>query len=177
MDLIQKGQEVNVATLKQLIATMKWTSAVDFDLAAAYEAKSGDRGMVYFGAKGDLNAMPFMSLDQDAGVGDTGGDNEENLRITSLSDMKKVHLICWDYKAVQKGTPARFAGSDLTITLTNDKGEAHVVTCDAGDVGNVVVIATIDNTSPIGAKLINTSKAGTLKGLKNSEQFFTLAEG
>jgi uncharacterized protein involved in tellurium resistance len=178
MELVQKGQEVVVESLKAILAKMKWTTAADFDLAAAYETKSGEKGMVYFGtpSKGNLNGFPFMKLDQDSGIGDTGGDNEENLRITKLDDMKAVHLICWDYGAVQKGAPARFKGSDLSITLTNDKGETNTVNCDAGDAGNTVILATIDNSSPIGARLINVSKAGTLKGLSNSDQLFNIVE-
>lgn len=171
MKLVQKGQEANIVSLKQLVATMKWTTAIDFDLAAVYEAKSGNKGMICFKNKGNMNVFPFMALDQDAGVGDTGGNNEENLRITKLDDMNKVHLICWDYKAVQRGIPARFANSDLSIVLTNDQGETQVVNLDAGDVGNVVVIATIDNTSPIGAKIINASKVGSLKNVNEVSTF------
>ena len=37
-----------------------------------------------------------MSLSGDAGVGDTGGDNEETMRIVRLDDMKKVWIFCWE---------------------------------------------------------------------------------
>ncbi|PID73247.1 MAG: hypothetical protein CSB33_04835 [Desulfobacterales bacterium] len=177
MELKQKGAEANVGGFKQLMVTMKWTTATDFDLAALYEDKSGKQGLVYFGEMGDLNAFPFMQLSGDEGVGDTGGDNEETMRITKLDDMNYVWLMCWDYGKVQDGQPARFKESDIRIMLMDDKGESHNVTLDTGDMGNVALIATIDNSSPIGAKLINSSKAGTLKGLKNLQQIVEIING
>jgi len=90
MELVQKGSEANVGGFKQLMVAMKWTTAADFDLAAAYENKEGKQGMVYFGELGDLNKFPFMQLSGDEGVGDSGGDNEETMRITKLDDMNYV---------------------------------------------------------------------------------------
>lgn len=176
MELKQKGEVANVATFKQLMVTMKWTTAADFDLAAAYENKQGKQGLVYFGELGDLNSFPFMQLSGDEGVGDKGGQNEETMRITKLDDMKYVWILCWDYGKVKNGEPARFKGSDVTLSVMDDKGATHNVTLDTGDMGNVALIATIDNSSPIGAKLINSSKAGTLKGLKTLDQLFELVK-
>ncbi len=176
MELKQKGSEANVGGFKQLMVTMKWTTAADFDLAAAYEGKDGKKGLAYFGELGNLNAFPFMQLSGDEGVGDTGGDNEEVMRITKLDDMKYVWILCWDYGKVQEGSPARFEDSDVSLSVMDDKGTAHNVTLDTGDMGNVALLATIDNSSPIGVKLINTSKAGTLKGLKNLQQLVDIIE-
>ena len=177
MELVQKGAEANVGGFKQLMVSMKWTTAADFDLAAAYEGKDGKQGLVYFGEKGDLNAFPFMQLSGDEGVGDSGGDNEETMRITKLDDMKYVWLLCWDYGQVKDGTPARFKDSDVSLSVMDDKGTAHNVTLDTGTLGNVAVLATIDNSSPIGAKVINTSKAGTLKGMKNLQDLIDIING
>ncbi len=176
MELAQKGAEANVGGFKQLLVTMKWTTAADFDLAAVYETKDGRKGLVYFGDLGDLNAFPFMQLSGDEGVGDAGGDNEEQMRIANLDEMKFVWILCWDYGKVQEGGPARFAGSDVVLTVMDDKGNAHDVTLDTGDTGNVALLATIDNSSPIGGKLVNTSKAGTLKGLSNLNQLLGIIE-
>jgi tellurite resistance protein TerA len=177
MELKQKGSEANVGGFKQLMVTMKWTTAADFDLAAAYEGKDGKQGLIYFGEQGDLNAFPFMQLSGDEGVGDTGGDNEETMRITKLDDMKYVWLLCWDYGKVQDGAPARFGDSDVNLTVMDDKGASHNVNLDTGDMGNVALLATIDNSSPVGAKLVNSSKAGTLKGLKTLQQLMDIING
>lgn len=176
MELKQKGAEANVGGFKQLMVSMKWTTAADFDLAAAYESKDGKQGLVYFGELGDLNAFPFMQLSGDEGVGDAGGDNEETMRITKLDDMKYVWLLCWDYGKVKDGTPARFRDSDVSLSVMDDKGNSHDVNLDTGDMGNVALLATIDNTSPIGIKLINDSKAGTLKGLQNLQELINIIQ-
>ena len=176
MELKQKGSEANVGGFKQLMISMKWTTAADFDLAAAYEDKSGKQGLIYFGELGDLNAFPFMQLSGDEGVGDTGGENEETMRITNLDEIKYVWIICWDYGKVQDGKPARFKDSDVSLSVLDDKGTAHNVTLDTGDMGNVAVLATIDNTSPVGIKLVNSSKAGTLKGLSNLNQLMEIIQ-
>ncbi len=177
MELKQKGAEAALGGIKQFMVTLKWTTAADFDLAAAYENKSGERGMVYFGELGDLNAFPFMQLSGDEGVGDAGGDNEETLRVMKLDEMRYVWIICWDYGAVQQGEPARFPGSDAAVTLMDDSGTHHEVKLVTGDIGNACVIATIDNSSPMGAKIVNTSRAGTLKGLKSLDQLAPIIDG
>lgn len=174
MELKQKGTSATVGGFKQLMVTMKWTTAADFDLGAVYETKADKKGIVYFGDMGDLNNFPYMQLSGDEGVGDTGGDNEEVMRITKLDDMKYVWIMCWDYGKVQDGSPARFKDSDISLSVMDDKGTTHNVTLDTGDMGNVALLATIDNSAPIGAKLINTSKAGTLKGLKNLQQLIDI---
>ncbi len=177
MDLVQKGSEANVGGFNQLMVSMKWTTAADFDLAAAYEGKDGKQGLVYFGELGDLNAFPYMQLSGDEGVGDTGGDNEETMRITKLDDMKYVWILCWDYGKVQEGAAARFKESDVSLSVMDDKGSGHDVKLDTGDMGNVALLATIDNSSPVGIKLINSSKAGTLKGLSNLQQLMDIING
>lgn len=174
MELKQKGEQANVGGFKQLMIAMKWSTAADFDLAAAYEGKDGKIGLVYFGELGDLNKFPFMQLSGDEGVGDKGGANEETMRIAKMDDLKNVWLLCWDYGKVKDGSAARFKGSDVKLSLTDDKGTTYSVTLDTGDMGNVAVIATIDNSSAIGAKLINTSKAGTLKGLKTLDDLMAI---
>ncbi len=174
MELKQKGEEANVGGFKQLMIAMKWTTAADFDLAAAYEGKDGKIGLVYFGELGDLNKFPFMQLSGDEGVGDKGGQNEETMRLAKLDELKNVWLICWDYGKVKDGSAARFKDSDVNLSIIDDKGTTYSVKLDTGDMGNVAIIATIDNTSAIGAKLINTSKAGTLKGLKTLEDLMAI---
>ncbi|MCL0036239.1 hypothetical protein M1N47_02270 [Dehalococcoidia bacterium] len=176
MELKQKGQEAQLGGIKQFMVTLKWTTAADFDLAAAYEAKDGRTGLVYFGEMGNLNEFPFMQLSGDEGVGDTGGDNKEEMRVMKIDDMKYLWILCWDYGAVQEGKPARFAGSDVEVSVMDDSGTSHAVTLDTGDTGNVCVVATIDNSSAMGAKFINTSKAGTLKGLKNLNQIMQIIQ-
>ncbi|MCP4808057.1 MAG: hypothetical protein GY913_31625 [Proteobacteria bacterium] len=173
MELKQKGQSANVGSFKQLLVTMKWTTAADFDLAVCYQRKGGQYGLCYFGDLGNLNDFPYIQLSGDEGQGDSGGDNEEQLRITKLDDMEALWILCWDYGQVQKGAPARFADSDVSLTVMDDSGNSHGVTLDAGAFGNTAVLATIENGA-VGPKLTNTSKAGTLKGLTNLQQLLDI---
>ena len=139
---------------------------MDFDLAALIEENSGKYSMVYFGSKGSLDGAPHIKLDKDAGVGDTvdaGGVNEENLAISKLDGYRAVHLLCWDWEAVCSGGAARFNESDVNIKVVDDKGRAHKVSLDTGDLGNVCIVASIEN-SESGLALVNVSKAGLLKG-------------
>jgi len=176
MEIVQKGASANIDTFNQLLVTMKWTLAADFDLAAVYENKNGEKGIVYFGTpgKGSLNEFPYIKLGKDAGIGDTGGENKEDMKITKLDDMKYVWIVGWDWGKIEKGLPARFNESDVILSVIDDKGNSHNVNLDTGEMGNVAIIATIDNTSPIGAKLINTSKSGILKGFKKLDSLLAI---
>lgn len=171
MELTEKGASAEVGGFEQLICTMKWTTAADFDLAAVYEKDDGKLEMVYFNKKGSLNEAPFIQLDKDAGVGDQGGDNSETLRITKLDGKKKVHLIGWDYGQIKKGAAARFDGSDIQIEVKDNTGTTHDVKLCAGEMGNAALIATIEVT-PLGAKLTNNSKAELFKSFPGSVQEF-----
>ncbi len=174
MELKQKGHAAWIDQFKQLTISMKWTTAADFDLAAVYETKTQQQGIVYFGDLGNLNAFPYLNLNKDEGVGDKGGNNEEIMRISRLDDMNYVWIICWDYNMMQRGQRARFKNSDVHLTMTNEMGKAISVTIDTGELGNVCCIATLDNTGTA-PKLINASKAGTLKGLKTIGQLIEIA--
>ena len=179
MEIKQKGGTAALEeTFKQLRVDMTWNSKADFDLAAIFEKKDGSKGMVYFGELGDLNEAPFIKLSGDAGIGDTvdDGGNKEIMKINKLDAIAKLHIIVWDYGAVQAGTPARFAGSDVKVAVVDDKNTSNEVTLDAGDMGNVLVLATIDNTSAMGPQLVNKSLVGTLKGLEGSEQLWAIVD-
>jgi len=173
MQLKYKGQD-DVIDVKQLTVSMQWTTAADFDLAAAYESKEGQRGLIYFGQLGCLDVFPYICLNKDEGVGDSGGYNEEVLVINNLANMNAIWLFCWDYNMVQAGKTARFKDSDVRLTISDDSGRSNSVEVDTGETGNICYLACIDNTSPMGAMLTNTSLTGTLKGLKTIEQLMTL---
>lgn len=163
--LKEKDSNAYLSDFSQLMVNMTWTTAQDFDLFAVYETKSGSRNIVYYDTPGDLNDFPYMKLSGDAGVDEQAGDNVESLTIVDLSQMKYVWLCCWDYNKVTSGTPISFGNSDLKIAVMDDTGQNFEVPMASFDNGNVVCIATIDNSSPISTKLHNSSKVSTLRGL------------
>ena len=170
MELRQKGEESTIDASQPLTVSMSWTTAADFDLAAAYETTKGKQGIVYFGDRGKLDKFPYMLISEDEGVDDTGGNNEEELQILRLDHMRYVWIFCWDYNMVRRGQSARFNDSDVRLTIIDVFANSVSVSIDTGDSGNVCCIATIDNTNPGQTKLVNYSQAGTLKGLKTLEQ-------
>lgn len=175
MDLNTKKQSAALESITGLLVKLTWSTAADFDLAALYKTKTGTEGLVFFNNKGDLNTSPFIKLDKDAGVGDkvaTGG-NSEQLKITKLDDVTEVHIIAWDFGAVESGKAARFQGSDVAITLTDSTGAIHTAKLDTGDLGNVAVVATIKNGA-LGGEIINTSKTGLLKQFSKTEQLWAI---
>lgn len=176
MELKQKGENASIDISRPLTVTMTWTTAADFDLAAAYETKTGQQGLVYFGDHGNADKFPYITISEDQGVGDQAGNNEEVIHIYNLDEMNYVWLFCWDYGMVTAGQTARFKDSDITLTLANDKDNRIFVKLDIGNDGNVSCIATIDNRATDQAKLINYSRIGTLHGLKTLEQLINIVQ-
>lgn len=148
----------------QLMVNLNWTSAIDFDLFAVYETKSGQVGIVYYGDQGDLNRPPYIQLSDDAGVDDQEGDNQETMVIAQLNDMKYVWVCAWDYNRVQQGSQGRFDQCDLHMSVLSDRDEFKIP-LDNTRQGNTALILTIDNSSPIASTLINSSEVTTLQGL------------
>jgi tellurite resistance protein TerA len=176
MELKQKGENTSIDISRPLTVTMTWTTAADFDLAAAYETKTVQQGLVYFGDHGNPDKFPYITISKDQGVGDRAGNNEEVIHIYNLDEMKYVWLFCWDYGMVKVGQAARFKDSDITLTLADDNDNRISVKLDTVNDGNVCCIATIDNSVAEQAKLINYSQIGTLHGLKRLEQLINIVQ-
>ncbi len=162
MELKQKGEEVFVP-IKQLLVKLQWRAAVDLDLMAFYKAKDGRVGGIYSsnyagGSQGDMNAFPFIHLSDDAGVGGSGGANEEVLRITKLDDIAELYICALNFTDASDGKNSPFASYDGRVEILDDQGKSYAVPLNAADKGTVAVIARIDNSSFMGAKLINENR-------------------
>jgi uncharacterized protein involved in tellurium resistance len=107
---------------------------------------------------GSLNSFPFIQLSGDAGVGGTGGDNEEILRIAKLNEMQEVYICTINYTDAINSRASTFNNYDGGVIVLDDKGESVAVPLDSSDQGFVAIIARIDNSSPMGAKLINENR-------------------
>lgn len=160
--LKNKGEEAYIS-VKQLMVTLKWTTSVDLDLMVFYKTKDGKTGGVFSdnypgGSMGALNAFPFIQLSGDAGVGAKGGENEEVVRITKLDDMAEVYIVTLNYTDASAKKDVAFNAYDGGIVIMDDKGESVGVPLNSSEKGHVAIIAKIDNTSPMGAKLINENR-------------------
>jgi uncharacterized protein involved in tellurium resistance len=157
-----KGEEAYVS-IAQLMVTLKWSAAVDLDLMAFYKAKDGRVGGVYSdnyagGSLGNLNAFPYIQLSGDAGTGAKGGDNEEVLRITKLDDIAELYICTVNFTDASKNSNSSFSKYDAGVVVMDDKGESVAVPLDSTQPGTVAIIAKIDNSGFMGAKLVNENR-------------------
>lgn len=164
--LKQKGAEAFLL-VKQLLVKLKWHAAVDLDLMAFYKTKDGRVGGIYSdnyagGSLGELNAFPFIHLSGDAGVGGSGGDNEEVLRITKMDDMATIYICTLNFSDASANRETAFNRYDGYVEVIDDKGKSFGVPLDTSEQGTIAVIAKIDNTNFMGAKLINENRILTL---------------
>ena len=172
MELKTKGEAANVEAFKQLMIELSWQSGKDFDLGALLEYKEEGKGpdFIYFQNQGDLNGPFFVHLDKDAGVaGDIAeGGNKETMKIMNMDQYRQIHIVTWDYDAIEinGGAVARFGDDQVALKIMDDKANTHVATIPADIAeqrGNVVCVATIDNSSPMGATFVNQGIVGTCK--------------
>jgi len=162
--LVNKGESKAIESVKQLLVNLHWTSAVDLDLCVFYEPKDGSKpGGVTFRGLGDLNNFPFMKLKGDEGVGKTTeGEECEELKIVNLDKMKKLYLCAVNYTDAQKNqstSESSFANLKCHMALVDDKGVSPFdVPLDNPKKGTVAHVATIDNSSAVGAQLIKVDE-------------------
>ena len=167
-----KGEEAFIS-VKQLIVNLSWTSQVDLDLMAFYKAKDGRTGGVFStnysgGSMGNLNAFPYIQLSEDAGVGAKGGPNEEMLRITKLNDIGELYICTVNFTDAVHNKNVSFNKYDAQVSVTDDRGETVFVPLDSNQAGTVAVIAKIDNTGFMGAKLVNMNQIMDLKTFQST---------
>lgn len=158
--LKQKGDSTEIAKkLNKIKVQMTWTKGVDLDLHAFYRTKTGKTGQIYFANKGNLAKFPFIELDQDAGVGNTSGQNEENLTIASLENIETILIatnIFRFFGFLSKGE--NFARYDGKVSLKTDAGDDIEVPLTSNEIGKWCVIAAIDNSNPASPKVININR-------------------
>lgn len=167
--LKQKGEKVAIP-IQNIHIQMRWKAAVDLDLHAYYRVKPGSEpqktglfskflggkekseGHVYFFRRGSRDKFPYIFLDQDAGVGDRGGDNQENLYFTNLELMQHILIVANIFNKPN----ANFASFDGKVILTAD-GREFEVPLSESQPGSYCIIARIDysGTQPL---LVNVNK-------------------
>lgn len=128
---------------------LKWQTAIDFDLHAIVK-KGNNVEEVYFRNKGRLDSFPFVKLDQDAGVGSTAGDNEENLTIEKLSNVDEITFFIdvfgrdrEDFEKYKPTLTIQFMDETFKVDFSNQKSR-----------GKYFVLAQV-----YGNKIVNVNKA------------------
>lgn len=172
MDLVKKGASAQLGSFSQLMVTLSWTSAVDLDLMAFYKTKSGQVGGIYSdnysgGSMGNLNAFPFMQLSGDAGVGATGGDNREEMRILKLDDIEELYICALNFTDASQGNNNSFVSYDAKVEVVTDKGERHTTSLDSNARGTVATICKF-TSGFMGMQLVNDSSVMDFNTFKNT---------
>jgi uncharacterized protein involved in tellurium resistance len=164
--LQNQGDSQKVLFVNELTVTLSWRAQVDLDLMAFYRTKSGDVGGVYSsmyaeGGQGSLDRFPFMELDQDAGVGASGGDSEksETLKISSLEEIAELYLVAINFTDASRNCQSEFASFDGQVKVNNGEGRELTVVLASKEQGAVAVFGRIEHTNAlIGPVLHNESK-------------------
>lgn len=140
--VLERGESVTLNTadpLTRIHIQLNWTASVDLDLHAFVRRRNGSEEQVYFGNRTEDG----IALDMDAGVGDRGGQNQENIIIDSLKDIQDVLFAT---KIFNKG--GCFADYDGRVVLETNNGDHITVPLLAQQRGDWCVIARINNRNP-----------------------------
>lgn len=117
---------------------LQWTAAVDLDLHAFFRTKNGEEKHVYFGNKSEVH----ICLDTDAGVGNRGGQNEENLTITSLGGFEEILFATMIFP--KEGS---YADYDGRVAVQTNNGDDIVVPLTSRERADWCVIAKLTNAA------------------------------
>ena len=177
--LKQKGEKASLSG-NDFQATLRWKAAVDLDLHCFYRIRgasapskgilgkllgggSNKEGHIYFSKRGSKTNSPWIYLDQDAGIGDVGGDNEENIYFTRLDQIEQALIVANIYNKPN----ANFSSYDGLVIVRGGGHEIEVPLTER-QTGSWCVIARVDNSggSP---QLINVNK--TQRGKPAVSQF------
>jgi tellurite resistance protein TerA len=148
LDKNSQATSINLAKdsagkLENIKVTLAWTAKVDLDLHAFYRLKNGKTGQVFFASKGALDKAPFIKLDRDMGVGNTGGDNKEALVIGDLSQIDCIIFATNIFRFFGR-SKENFARYDGRVILTTSLGEVTVPLTSEMQ-GSWAVIAKVEN--------------------------------
>jgi uncharacterized protein involved in tellurium resistance len=135
--LREKGQRALVASKGATVkATLNWKTSIDFDLHCFYKTKKlenagffqkmfgnteAQSGHISFREKGTLDESPYIKLDKDAGIGDKGGDNEENIYFGKLENLDRAWIAVNTFNKPN----SCFANYDAKVTL--HLGEQEII--------------------------------------------------
>ncbi|MEM2056694.1 MAG: stress response protein [Thermoproteota archaeon] len=149
MILSKEGDHV-LLTGGRVKIKLKWTAMVDLDLMVFYLSKDGQTGGVFStlyprGNMGSLTSFPYIMLDRDAGVGASGGDNEETIIISKLDHMKEIYICVFNYTDAVHGRMSSYKIYDAVVYIIDEgSADSYAVLLNTETTGHVALVAVID---------------------------------
>jgi tellurite resistance protein TerA len=162
-------------------ATLRWRASVDLDLHCFYTLKaerpsggggffsrlfgggapepspSGESGHVYFRERGSLTEPPFIFLDKDSGIGDRGGNNQENIAFAKLERLEQAIIVANIFNKPN----ASFGTYDGSVIVSAGGQEIEVPLTERAP-GAWCVIAQIDNRGAV-PTIVNINQTQTAR--------------
>ncbi len=142
---INLNKNVNAS---QIMAKLTWTDKVDLDLHAFIITKSGNFEHIYFSNKGKIEQSPFIQLDKDSGVGATGGDNEENITVAKVDDIRILVFATHIFRFLPfLNSGDNFSKYNGKVIVTSNSGDVITVPMNSKEKGRWCLIASVANDS------------------------------
>jgi tellurite resistance protein TerA len=142
--------------IENIHVKLYWTKGVDLDLHAFYITKHGTFGHIFFGNKGKLTTSPYIALDKDSGVGNSAGNNEENMTIKTLEDVDKIIIATNIFRFLGfLKKEDNFTKYDGRVLIKTNNGDDIEVPLTSTTTGRWCIITKIDNSNPTDPKVIN----------------------
>lgn len=144
---------------------LHWNAAVDLDIHAFYRPKgNGKDGHIYFQNKGDNNKTPYIHLDKDMGIGNTGGNNQEIITISTLKNVDSILIATNIFRFVGfLAESDNFGKYDGVIKIITDTSSEIHVPLTSKIPGRWCVIALIDNSDPYSPIVTNINKVTNIE--------------
>ena len=155
--LAAKGETttLDLSGVKSVKGTLRWTDPIDLDFYAICRTKATQKKgflggnkevpaqdvVISFRNKGDLREIPYISLDKDAGVGDKGGANEENLNLAPEAFAACDHILI--AANIYNKSNAVFGSYNGKVTIKTDRGEIEVPLTSKPAHGRTVSAGTV----------------------------------
>jgi tellurite resistance protein TerA len=133
-------------SISSIQVKLTWTAGVDLDLHAFYKTKSNEFGHIFYGNKGKADNSPYISLDEDKGIGNSAGNNKENLTIRRIDNFKTILIATNIFRLLgflHKGD--NFAQYDGKVIIEPNIGDHIEVPLASHEHGRWCIIARVDN--------------------------------
>jgi uncharacterized protein involved in tellurium resistance len=149
--VLRVGESANLdasSPIENIRVRLNWTKPIDLDLHAFYTLSNGSEHHVFFMCREDVK----VHLDHDAGIGDRGGQNEENIFVEELKGISQIVFATEIF-----GDGDRFCDYDGKVVVETGGGEKITVPLSAQQRGTWCTITRIDNRDPSQPKVINVN--------------------